>query len=636
MNLPVKKTALRKALVIPSSIAVIVLAVLLYRWSNQISEATTVRLADSLQMSMVNWHLDFFRNLSEICLAMKADLGAGATGDLTDYADRFVEWKAAAGYPELVKNVYLLRLTEAASPSVWRLNPSARHFEADELPSQLAGLEEEVRQARSSRSSTQADSILANKFHEQSSPTQGRHAFADSFYRIGDPLTGWRFEPNIPVLVHRIAPDFSALRGKQSKNPESADWIVIELNGKVIQTQILPALTQTYFQGTDGLDYQVAVISASNPVHLIYSSDPDFGKVPILDADGTMDIFGRLYSNALLSPVQVFRHPSENRGPAASFGISWFPLLQEASEDQDWRLVVRHRRGGPLGAFVAEMHRRDLAISFGALLLLVINMAMLIATGSRAQQLARLQMDFVTAVSHELRTPLTVIRSAANNIAHGVVEGKQQLTHYAAAIETHAKQLSGLVDQILLFAGTRQGPPRHTLHLLQISPVVDAALASVAELIQTAHFSVERDIEPNLPLVMGEPVALSQCLQNLITNALKYGREQRWIGIRAGVNSPGTATAEIFVTISDRGSGIDSADLPHIFEPFYRSPSAMASQIHGTGLGLSVAKSIVEAMNGTLTVTSVPGSGSAFTLRIPCADHSVLEPGVEKNAAITS
>jgi signal transduction histidine kinase len=86
-------------------------------------------------------------------------------------------------------------------------------------------------------------------------------------------------------------------------------------------------------------------------------------------------------------------------------------------------LVLRHRRGGALGAFVADSRRRDLAISFGVLFLLVISIAILIITSTRAQRLAKLQMDFVTAVSHELRTPLTVISSAAENIAHGVVEG---------------------------------------------------------------------------------------------------------------------------------------------------------------------------------------------------------------------
>ena len=126
------------------------------------------------------------------------------------------------------------------------------------------------------------------------------------------------------------------------------------------------------------------------------------------------------------------------------------------------------------------MRRRDLAIGFGVLLVLVINMAMLIVTSHRAQRLAQLQMDFVTAVSHELRTPLTVIISGADNICNGVVETGQQMAQYGSVIGNQARQLFGLVERILLFAATRQGRLRYNLRPLQVHEVIDAALASTA------------------------------------------------------------------------------------------------------------------------------------------------------------
>src|SRR5205809_769794 len=79
---------------------------------------------------------------------------------------------------------------------------------------------------------------------------------------------------------------------------------------------------------------------------------------------------------AVPSPIRVFHQPSTESGAAPSLGVAWFPLLRPMALDEDWQLVVRHRRGGPLGTFVAEIHRRDLAISFGVLLLLVISMTM--------------------------------------------------------------------------------------------------------------------------------------------------------------------------------------------------------------------------------------------------------------------
>jgi signal transduction histidine kinase len=268
------------------------------------------------------------------------------------------------------------------------------------------------------------------------------------------------------------------------------------------------------------------------------------------------------------------------------------------------------------------LRRRDLAISFGVLFLLVLSMAMLIVTSYRAQRLAKLQMNFVTTISHELRTPLTVISSAADNIAHGVVEGKQQLAQYGSVIGNHARQLSGLVEQILLFAATRDGHQRYDSRPLSVSQIIDAALSNTEGLIRTAQVTVEQDIAPDLPQVAGDLTALSQCLQNLITNALKYGNGQPWIGIRAGLSEHSIRGREVQISVSDRGIGIDSADLPHIFEPFYRSSSVAAAQIHGTGLGLPLAKSIAEAMHGELTVKSAPGKGSTFTLHLPCADNA--------------
>jgi signal transduction histidine kinase len=117
---------------------------------------------------------------------------------------------------------------------------------------------------------------------------------------------------------------------------------------------------------------------------------------------------------------------------------------------------------------------------------------------------------------------------------------------------------------------------------------------------------------------MGDAFGLSQCLQNLITNALKYGGEPAWLGVRAVLSKNGNGP-EIQVSVSDRGMGIAASDLRHIFRPFYRSPSVAATQIHGTGLGLAVAKSVAEAMNGHLSVISAPGEGSTFTLHLPCA-----------------
>jgi signal transduction histidine kinase len=117
---------------------------------------------------------------------------------------------------------------------------------------------------------------------------------------------------------------------------------------------------------------------------------------------------------------------------------------------------------------------------------------------------------------------------------------------------------------------------------------------------------------------MADPTALSHCLTNLISNAVKYGGDGRWLGIGA-VRLTDDAGEFVEIRVSDRGRGIDEDELPHIFEPFYRGQRARSDQIHGTGMGLNVVKRIVEAHAGTIAVESEPGAGTNFRLRIPVA-----------------
>src|ERR1700681_2576387 len=123
MKLPLKERVRSAAVITPTAVLIVALAVLQFRWSNAASNATGIRLADSLQLSMINWHLDFFRNFSEVCLTMRVDPESSATDDVSPLLRRFAEWKAVARYPDLVSNVYVLRLDPAANPPAIRLSP---------------------------------------------------------------------------------------------------------------------------------------------------------------------------------------------------------------------------------------------------------------------------------------------------------------------------------------------------------------------------------------------------------------------------------------------------------------------------------------------------------------------------------
>jgi len=241
-------------------------------------------------------------------------------------------------------------------------------------------------------------------------------------------------------------------------------------------------------------------------------------------------------------------------------------------------------------------------------------------------QLAHLQMEFVASVSHELRTPLAVIRSAADNLADGLIRDKDAMRKYGAILQHQSRGMSDLVDQILLFASTEDRTNRYVLQPVSVQRIIDSVVADTESVLRGAGFTLEMRIEPNLPDVMGDLGGISQCLQNLVGNAVKYGGDDRHITLQASASNSGLGSpAELRISVSDQGIGIDSSEIPFIFDPFYRSPRVHAAQIHGTGLGLSLAKRIAESMGGRLTVVSQLSVGSTFTLHLQFAKGEDME-----------
>lgn len=252
-------------------------------------------------------------------------------------------------------------------------------------------------------------------------------------------------------------------------------------------------------------------------------------------------------------------------------------------------------------------------------------------------QLAELQMHFVASVSHELRTPLAVIRSAADNLADGIVRDQAAAKRYGGIVQRQGRSMSDLIDQILLFASTEDREARYTLQPIQVEELLHAVRAQMEPLLQAAGRMVVIQSAQALPSVRGDRAALSQCLQNLIGNAIKYGGDQEPIAVRTCLSCGRASQPQhIEIAVTDRGMGIESSELPRIFEPFYRSPRVVAAQIHGTGLGLALAKRMTESMGGRLTVESQPSQGSTFTLHLQIAKGEDALPVVLADPASVS
>jgi signal transduction histidine kinase len=195
-----------------------------------------------------------------------------------------------------------------------------------------------------------------------------------------------------------------------------------------------------------------------------------------------------------------------------------------------------------------------------------------------------------------------------------VVRDPEQISRYGELVRSEGRRLTEMVEQILEFAGIQSGQRGFALRPVALEPLLHDVVESSGSLIDEAKMSVEYTLDERLPPVLGDEPALRRVFQNLVGNAIKYGRAGGWIGIRATQRG-----REIQVTVADRGAGIEPAEQPRIFEPFYRTPDAVAAQIQGAGLGLSLVKRIVEAHGGRITVASTPGSGSEFTVALPAA-----------------
>jgi signal transduction histidine kinase len=390
--------------------------------------------------------------------------------------------------------------------------------------------------------------------------------------------------------------------------PSLGGWLIVELDLDYIRNEMLPALVQQHFARAGQLEYNVRIVSTAQPRRVIYSSTPSLPP----------DAFDAVDAQATF--LRVRRGPPGRSSPRSFPGSGGLgpggPSPQTMPEPPgSWRLLVAHR-GGSLDGLVSQTRRRNLAVSLGVLAVLAVSLALLLVSTRRAQWLATLQMDFVAGVSHELRTPLSVIRAAGENLADGLVSGDEHVRRYGGVVRDEGRRLSHMVEQILSFAGMQSGRATYEFRPVDVQQVIVKALAACEPEIRASGCAVETEIPPDLPMVAADATSLTHCVRNLLENAMTHGAEGGWVGIRARPVSAGKQQT-IEIRVEDRGRGIDPQDARHLFDPFYRGRRSVREQVRGFGLGLTLAKRIVEAHAGTLWAEPAPGGGACFLVRLP-------------------
>ncbi len=221
-----------------------------------------------------------------------------------------------------------------------------------------------------------------------------------------------------------------------------------------------------------------------------------------------------------------------------------------------------------------------------------------------------LKTALLNAVSHDLRTPLASIVAAAGSLRQrDVAWSEEERYQLAEGIEEEAQRLNRLVGNLLDMSRIQGGSLRPQRAWHDIGSLIDDALGRLAPL--TAKHQVRVSVKDDLPPVCLDYVEIGQVLANLVDNAAKYAPAGAEIEITA------THTAEeVQIEVADRGPGIPAADLPHIFEPFYRGSGA-DSRSKGTGLGLAVAEGLVRAHDGRIWAENRTGGGARFVFTLP-------------------
>ncbi len=232
---------------------------------------------------------------------------------------------------------------------------------------------------------------------------------------------------------------------------------------------------------------------------------------------------------------------------------------------------------------------------------------------ARLQKSQQSQRDFVANVSHELKTPLTSIQGFAQAILDDTAQTAEARQQAAAIIHDEAGRMHRMVLDLLDLARLDSGTADITMAPVDIRALLISVCERFSPQAQKSEVSLGLDIAEQLPSITGDGDRLAQVFSNLVDNALKYTWRGGWVKLSAGSNED-----VIHITVSDNGSGISEADLPHLFERFFQvDRSRRGGGEHGTGLGLAIAREIVEAHGGTISVRSQPGMGTSFVVRLP-------------------
>jgi two-component system phosphate regulon sensor histidine kinase PhoR len=218
--------------------------------------------------------------------------------------------------------------------------------------------------------------------------------------------------------------------------------------------------------------------------------------------------------------------------------------------------------------------------------------------------------ELIGNISHEFRTPLAGIKAMAETLRDGAINDKEAAADFLVRIDDEVERLTQIVAELTELSRIETGQTELRLEPVNLNPLVDEVITQLSPQAERQQLTVEKKLDDNLPAVQADRERIRQTIVNLVHNAIKFTDPGGKITVATQVRG-NSAT----VDISDTGIGISKSDLPHVFERFYKGDRARSGG--GTGMGLAIAKHVIEAHGGSIRVQSVEGRGSTFSFSLP-------------------
>lgn len=292
---------------------------------------------------------------------------------------------------------------------------------------------------------------------------------------------------------------------------------------------------------------------------------------------------------------------------AISLSFRQFPL--------PWKLMVTQ----PALDNVVRATRRDNLFNgflLGFVVVLMLFGAVLIARDiSREADATRLKTEFVHHVSHELKTPLTLIRLYGETLQRMNNLSKSEQTEAYEIITKESERLSHLINNVLDFSCIEMGNKEFDFKKGNLTGVIRETLESYRYHLEKKGFLIREEIADDLPEMTFDAEGIASVLINLLSNSIKFSQLTKEVTVRLFKENN-----QAVLQVEDKGIGISSKEISRIFEKFYRSKDVKAADAKGSGLGLTLAKHIIEAHGGQIKVQSEPGRGSTFILSLPISN----------------